>query len=622
MRIDSVLISGNQWVHRTIWERTNIKLSSNGTIGECTFTLFLTGTEWASPQGQTIRGGREVIISNNLNINVEGDNPLWGEPLWGETLWAPTSEASINRIFAGKITKISPKLVRKRGYGDALSGFDSGFSSGFGSGSLRSATEHGIELVIICKDYTYLLERIVDNAAFSGASDKYIIQSLFSQYLPEVDITDVEEIVSIGSIANSRTSLRNWLEAIARISGAVWHVDQYKKLRYFAIGSRTALFGISEAPDFNSTHYAEWSGFNYDETFELPGNKIQVRGALVPATFGQEFVQPSVGTDDARVIRNAVQTFTAPSWPPINDATPDIRTAESNIVAENTYSAVIDFNTLITTFTYLLSNAYIKFNTAAIQIPAGAQITSVSLHLYAAFFGQNYASATNQDSSKVGIEYYSPENWPITNDDWTHVPADNAAAFWRPPQKAVWQWWHIPLQNTENINWGGETGFRLHLRANDNGSAPTGANFFAIESFESSRPPRIVVAWTIPETYVGALAEDLESQSLYGIFDHVIIDDNVKTVEEAQLIADTYLASHAHPDVSGAYEIKRDGLEVGEVQSFDLPSIHLESEQVIRSLTMRWVNPLVTQYTVEFGTFKPDLYKLLRKMNDKLNRII
>jgi subtilisin family serine protease len=108
---------------------------------------------------------------------------------------------------------------------------------------------------IEAQDYTYRLRSTVCNKAYVGAlTDKAIIQDIFGVYRKDVDVTNVNVIVSnMPAISFPVHSLEQFMERIIKISRGIYRVDYYKRLFYGAIGQQLAPFGLSDTPNGTTT---------------------------------------------------------------------------------------------------------------------------------------------------------------------------------------------------------------------------------------------------------------------------------------------------------------------------------------------------------------------------------
>lgn len=107
---------------------------------------------------------------------------------------------------------------------------------------------------------------------------------------------------------------------------------------------------------------------------------------------------------------------------------------------------------------------------------------------------------------------------------------------------------------------------------------------------------------------------DATSQSEFGILSTVVVDRNIQSDLEAQARGNVELARRAQPQKTGSFQIRRDGLSVGQLLSVVMPTLGISGSFLIRKVVMTWTAPWNTVYQVEFGDYKPDLVKMLRAL--------
>lgn len=106
-----------------------------------------------------------------------------------------------------------------------------------------------------CQDYTILLDRVLVNEVYTDKTDAYILNDLFTKYLPEINATTY---VATGKthdrILFNRITLRQAIDMLSTDSGLDWYVDYNKNLRYFTKETFLAPFDISNDPDEVTTY--------------------------------------------------------------------------------------------------------------------------------------------------------------------------------------------------------------------------------------------------------------------------------------------------------------------------------------------------------------------------------
>ena len=128
-----------------------------------------------------------------------------------------------------------------------------------------------------CQDYTILLTKTLVNEVYVGQTDAFILNDLFTKYLPEIDATTY---VATGNthdkITFNRATLREVINILSRESGLDFYIDYNKNLHYFTKETNLAPFGLSDSPD-NSTTYP-YGKLSYERDFTSPINRVTVIG--------------------------------------------------------------------------------------------------------------------------------------------------------------------------------------------------------------------------------------------------------------------------------------------------------------------------------------------------------
>lgn len=82
-------------------------------------------------------------------------------------------------------------------------------------------------------------------------------------------------------------------------------------------------------------------------------------------------------------------------------------------------------------------------------------------------------------------------------------------------------------------------------------------------------------------------ARDNESINTYGIWEHILVNEDIKSRETAIQVAKAELASSAWPDIGLQYSTTRPGLAVGQVQTVDIPRLGISGDFLIREVRLR-----------------------------------
>jgi uncharacterized protein YjbI with pentapeptide repeats len=171
-----------------------------------------------------------------------------------------------------------------------------------------------VEYICSCQDWTALLDgTIVISESYLAQNDSAVIADLFTTYLPSVSTALVTTVTSLASITFTDVTLRAAMDQIAKLTGAIWYVDPIKQLRYYAPGTVSASFSLSDTPD-NVTSF----GYNplpkFTTEFSAPANKVTVLGKIgtggVVVTYTKEDAssQALYGVRARTIVDRSIQT--------------------------------------------------------------------------------------------------------------------------------------------------------------------------------------------------------------------------------------------------------------------------------------------------------------------------
>lgn len=114
---------------------------------------------------------------------------------------------------------------------------------------------------------------------------------------------------------------------------------------------------------------------------------------------------------------------------------------------------------------------------------------------------------------------------------------------------------------------------------------------------------------------ISAVVNDTHSQTVYGIRSRTIVDRSCDTVEEATARGQVFVQENGRPQISGQFSIRREGLEVGQVVPITWgATLNFAGEFLIRRVTMKWQAPSVVVYSVEFGDWRPDFFRAVKRL--------
>ncbi len=106
------------------------------------------------------------------------------------------------------------------------------------------------------------------------------------------------------------------------------------------------------------------------------------------------------------------------------------------------------------------------------------------------------------------------------------------------------------------------------------------------------------------------MVEDLKSQAAIaavqggdGVYEHVIPDDSLTTIEAAEAAGMADLREHANPRVKGSFETEVPGWQPGQIANVNLPDRGVVGEYLVQrvSISPTWPNPSIWTYRIEYG---------------------
>lgn len=122
----------------------------------------------------------------------------------------------------------------------------------------------------------------------------------------------------------------------------------------------------------------------------------------------------------------------------------------------------------------------------------------------------------------------------------------------------------------------------------------------------------ITVALTAKQDIdVITMVEDLESQAAVaavqedsdGVYEHVINDDSLTTIQAAEAAGYADLREHANPRVKGNFETEVSGWQPGQIVTINLPDRGVTGTFLVQrvSISPTWSSPSIWTYRVEYG---------------------
>ncbi len=102
--------------------------------------------------------------------------------------------------------------------------------------------------------------------------------------------------------------------------------------------------------------------------------------------------------------------------------------------------------------------------------------------------------------------------------------------------------------------------------------------------------------------------DDMDSQAAIaavqggdGVYEHVITDDTLVTVQAAEAAGMADLREHANPKVTGSFETEVDGWAPGQLAEISLPDRGIEGTFLVQRVTITPFDSEIWTYTVEYG---------------------
>jgi len=104
------------------------------------------------------------------------------------------------------------------------------------------------------------------------------------------------------------------------------------------------------------------------------------------------------------------------------------------------------------------------------------------------------------------------------------------------------------------------------------------------------------------------MVEDLESQAAIaavqggdGVYEHVIVDDSLTTIQAAEAAGMADLREHANPRVKGSFETEAPGWVPGQIVTVNLPDRGITGIYLVQKVTLSPVLPDIWTYRIDYG---------------------
>ncbi|MEW5952628.1 MAG: hypothetical protein AB1815_02560 [Bacillota bacterium] len=129
----------------------------------------------------------------------------------------------------------------------------------------------------------------------------------------------------------------------------------------------------------------------------------------------------------------------------------------------------------------------------------------------------------------------------------------------------------------------------------------------------SSQTATPVSGTTMAFTYkydidVITMIEDIASQQAMaavqggdGVYEHVIVDDSLTTIDAAEAAGNADLREHVNPRVRGSFETETSGWWPGQLVTINLPDRGINSTYLVQKVTITPATPTLWTYRIEYG---------------------
>ena len=190
------------------------------------------------------------IPSNWTTIGLRIDT---GSAVTGSTFWMDGLQIELGNVATTWMPGgTAPFLVRQ---GEVII-YDANGNRIFGgyATDFQDKTEYTrVKTQVTCSDYWQDLARVVINQIYTSEYDNQILDDLFENYAPTIDLSDWNQVSTylFTKIYLRAKTLQESVQQIADTVGFDVWVDPYKKFQYKSpSNSGTAPFAVSDNPDF------------------------------------------------------------------------------------------------------------------------------------------------------------------------------------------------------------------------------------------------------------------------------------------------------------------------------------------------------------------------------------
>ncbi len=192
----------------------------------------------------------------------------------------------------------------------------------------------------------------------------------------------------------------------------------------------------------------------------------------------------------------------------------------------------------------------------------------------------------------------------MLSDPWTYeVKADGSARAWVLPHKpydiSLTVGGAVKTVGEENVNDEASYDYMVNLQE----------KYVRCSSHTTTPSAGATMSFTYEyEIDVITMVEDLVSQQTIadiqggdGIYEHVIVDDSLTTIDAAEAAGLADLREHANPRVKGSFETEISGWAPGQLVTIDLSERGITGTYLVQKVTITPATPDLWTYQVEFG---------------------
>lgn len=118
------------------------------------------------------------------------------------------------------------------------------------------------------------------------------------------------------------------------------------------------------------------------------------------------------------------------------------------------------------------------------------------------------------------------------------------------------------------------------------------------------------------------VSTDATSVAKYGKYQRTIVDRQIKSNAEADARGSVEIAKWANPQISGTCQAhdehyRYDSLAIGQLLTVNVSNtLGKSGNYIIRRISMKWWGPSVTVFEFEWGDYRPDVFRTVRKLYD------